>query len=662
MAQRILETPIRINKMELRNRMAMPPMNTNYTNENGGMTDMMMDYYARRAKGGAGLITLEAFTFDAKSRNHGAQPRITDTSFIPGLSRLVDKIHRYGAKASIEINHYGSEGTVPSGEPEVSSSNVTSRGAGYEIHSLTLDELKKMQQDYVDAIVYAQMAGFDAITYHAAHGNIMPQFFSKMFNKRTDWYGGSLENRARFAREIVEMSRAAVGPNFPLIMRISGEEYFSEGRKLEETIEFCKIMEKAGIDAFDISGGIQPTYLFSIAPGNFPGIKGFMMPNAKAIKEAVSVPVIGVGGVRDAEYAEQLLQEGYADIIALGRSMIADPDFCVKTLAGNDKDIRPCITCNNCLMEIDKDRFLSCTVNAEAGREDDFKGIDKADTKKKVLVVGAGAAGMEAARVSAMRGHDVTLIDKEGRLGGTMYVAGLPPHKESIIDLVEWYKNQLADLGVKINLNTQYSPKMKDNFDHVFIATGADYMRMIPGSDGKNVMTATEALLNPEKVGEKVVVIGGGSCGSEVAEFFGAREIDLKLIEYKNFDGDLLVETSKNSKFKNKDVTIVEMTCELCCDMEPFTRIVLENVLKYNGVKSLRNATVLDISDGKVRVIDTEAGKLLELEADTVILSAGLAPNRVDDPSLKTTFLGDASKPGKIVNAVFMAYSAAREI
>ncbi|MGI6169905.1 MAG: tRNA-dihydrouridine synthase, partial [Christensenellales bacterium] len=385
MANRILNKPIRIGKMELKNRMAFPPMNTNFTNENGAVTELMMEYYSKRAKGGASLVTVEAATIDQFSRNHGAQPRLHESALIGGWSRLVDRVHRYGAKISIELVHYGSECTV-NDDNFVSASNVTSISPYREVHEMTLEEIRIMQQSYVDAIVMAKKAGFDAITYHAAHGNIMPQFFSEMFNKRTDWYGGSLTNRARFAREIVEMSREAVGPGFPLIMRISGEEYYTAGRKIDETVEICKIMEQAGIDAFDISGGIGTSYLFSISPGNFPGITGFMMPNAKAIKNAVSVPVIAAGGVRDPEYAEELLQGGFADVISIGRSFIADPDFGLKALYGKEQDIRPCISCNNCLMEIDQDRILTCTVNAQAGREDYFCGIAKAETKKKILV------------------------------------------------------------------------------------------------------------------------------------------------------------------------------------------------------------------------------------------------------------------------------------
>lgn len=664
MDNKMLFQPIRIGRMKLKNRMVFPPMNTNYSNENGAPLELMMDYYARRAKGGASLITVESTTIDPTSRNHGAQSQFSSTATIPLWSKLVDKVHRYGAKVSIELNHFGADGTVSSGGLEPSSSNVTCRGPEFEVHQLTIPEIKEMQKQHVQAALNAQSAGFDAITFHAAHGNIMPQFFSTLYNKRTDWYGGSFENRVRFAREIVEMTRAAVGPNFPLIMRISGDEYIEGGRTLEETVEVCKVMEKAGIDAFDISGGIQATYLFSIAPYNLPGLHGFMMPSAKAIKEAVSVPVIGAGGVRDPELAEKLLQEGYADMISLGRSMIADPDFPVKAMEGRNADIRPCLTCGNCLSEICKDRILTCTVNPEVGREDDFKEIEEAKVKKNCLVVGGGASGLEAARVLAMRGHKVTLVEKNEYLGGSVWAAGIPPKKEKMHELVNWYEKTLRDLGVEIKTGCTYTKEMSAGYDVVFTAAGAEYLRVIQGSNSENVITAVDALNHPEKVGDKIVIIGGGATGCETAEFFGAQEYEIYINRMKNFSGDLDITVTKNENFKNKDVTIVEMMPELGIGMEDFSKKILFETLKINGVKSMVNTKVWNIADGVVRVVDKNRGDVVELPADTVILAGGLRSNEIEvaDPATKVYVTGDADQPGRIINALFRSYCMAREI
>lgn len=651
-----------INKMELRNRMAFPPMNTNFCNEFGGVTDLMIDYYARRAKGGAALITVEATTVDLRSINHAAQPHLTNRAVIPGWSRLVDKVHRNGAKISIELNHWGADGSVNTGVPEVSSSDVTSRGPGYLIQPLSLKEIKELQEAHVRSVIYAKDAGFDAITFHAAHGNIMPQFFSTMFNKRTDWYGGSLQNRVRFAEEIIQMTRAAVGPDFPIIMRISADEYMSEGRKLEETIEICKILEQAGVDAFDVSGGIQATYLFSIAPYNFPGLEGFMIKNAKAIKAAVNVPVIGVGGIRTPEYAEKLLAEGYADMIAFGRSGIADPDFFKKSLADKAETIRPCISCNHCLKTMDSDKFLTCNVNPEAGREHDYWQIEPAREKKKVLVAGGGPGGMEAARVAALRGHQATLVEKTGKLGGSMYAAGLPPHKDSLLALIKWYENELRSLGVDVRLNTAFEDINPAGYDKVLLATGANYLRVIPGSDKNHVMTAIEALEHPEKVGQKVVIIGGGSSAVETAEYFGARAVDFSIEEMVDFSQELKCKTWTVAGEKNKDVTVVEMLPEVCSDMQDFARTVLMKKLDINGVKVMCKTKVSRIDDSKVIVVDGVKNQILALEADTVILAGGLKPNRLAADQYNVTYIGDAVRPGKIALAVTDGYCAAMDI
>ena len=662
--EKMLFQPIRIGSMKLKNRMVFPPMNTNYSNENGAPLELMMDYYARRAKGGASLITVESTTIDPASRNHGAQSQLSGTASIPLWSKVVDKIHRYDAKVSIELNHFGADGTVSSGGLEPSSSKGTCRGPEFEVHEMSIEDIHIMQKQYVDAVVNAQSAGFDAVTFHAAHGNIMPQFFSELYNKRTDWYGGSFENRVRFAREIVEQARAAVGPKFPLIMRISGDEYIEGGRTIEETVEVCKVMEKAGIDAFDISGGITGTYLFSISPYNLPGLKGFMMPSAKAVKEAVSVPVIGAGGVRDPEYAEELLQNGFADLISLGRSFIADPDFGIKAMEDRSADIRPCLTCGNCLAEICKDRILTCTVNPEVGREDDFKEIQKAENSRKVLVVGGGASGLEAARVSALRGHKVTLIEKNSELGGSMAAAGIPPHKEKITELVKWYEKTITDLGVDIRKNSLFQKEMSKEYDVVISAVGADYMRVIPGSGGGSVMTAVEALNAPEKVGGRIVIIGGGATGCETAEFFGAQEYEIYLNRMKNFSGDLDMTVTRNQDFHNKDVTIVEMMPELGAEMEEFSRKILLETLKVNGVKIMVNTKVWNIENNIVRVVDKNCGDVIELPADTVILAGGLRSNEIEPASdgTKVYKIGDANEPGRIINALFRAYCTAREI
>ena len=657
-----LESQIRINRMWVRNRISFPPINECQSDENGAPTDAMCAYYEARARGGAGLVTVGSTTISATSRNHGAQGQMSDSKYVPPYSHLVDRIHRYGAKASIELNHFGAEASVDSGVPNVSSSNVCARDARY-IRALELDEIKEIQKQYVQAVVWAKKAGFDAVTFHAAHGNIMPQFFSTLYNKRTDWYGGSFENRIRFAKEIVEMARSAVGPAYPLIMRISGDEYIEGGRTLEETVEICIAMEKAGIDCFDVSGGLQATYMYSIMPHNLPGMKGFMMPSAKAVKEAVSVPVIGAGGIRTPEHAEQLLKEGYADMISLGRSMIADPEFVNKAFEGRMDEIRPCLSCLYCFARTSQDRFLACAVNAECGRESVFGQIPLARESKRILIVGGGPAGMEAARVSALRGHKVTLLEKNEKLGGSVFAAGIPEHKDEMHDLIRWYEKQLSDNKVEVKCNTAYDVAMSPEYDVVFSAAGASYMRVIDGCNQNHVITAVEALVNPERVGEHVVVIGGGNTGCEVAEYFGAREYTFTTNKMKDFSMEMIIEVTKTAGEHNRDVTVVEMMPQLCPEREGFSRRIMMKQLEINNVKIRTKTKVHKITDKAVQVVDMNAGDFIEIPADTVILAGGLKPENIEvAEGVKTMKLGDANAPSLIADAIFSAYCAAYDI
>lgn len=659
---KLLESPIRIGRMWLKNRIAFPPINECQSNENGAPTEAMCAYYAARAKGGAALVSVGSTTISASSRNHGAQGQLSDPKYIPPLSHLVDSIHRYGAKASIELNHFGAEASINSGTPPVSSSNVCARDAKY-VKVLELDEIKALQKQYVQAVIWAKQAGFDAVTFHAAHGNIMPQFFSTLYNKRTDWYGGSFENRIRFAREIVEMAREAVGPGFPLIMRISGDEYIEGGRTLEETVEICKAMEKAGIDCFDVSGGLQATYLYSIMPGNLPGMEGFMMPSARAIKAAVSVPVIGAGGIRTAEYAEQLLEDGTADMISFGRAFIAEPEFANKVFEGRESEIRPCLSCLYCFARTGKDQFLACAVNPECGRESVFGKLEPAREPKRVLVVGGGPAGMEAARICAMRGHKVTLMEKQDHLGGSVYAAGIPAHKEPMHRLIRWFEQQLRENNVDIRLNSSYTTELSADYDVVFDAVGASYMRRIKGCDGGNVITAIEALTHPEQVGERVVIIGGGSTGCETAEFLGAREYTFTTHKMKDFSMELVIETKHEDGEHNRDVTIVEMLPELCGEREKFSRKLLLKQLEINGVRAMTRTKVRQVLDGVVEVVDMKAGDLVELPADTVILAGGMQPEGIQTAAgVKQIKIGDTVSPSTIANAIFTAHCAARDV
>lgn len=661
---KLLSSPLRIGRLTVKNRIVMPPMNTNFSNENGAVTPQMTEYFARRAKGGAGLIVVEAASIVPDVKNHGVQPMLYDEKFAPEYAKMVEKIHRYGAKASIEIVHYGSEATLPG--PKVSSSDVTGLD-GVEVKPLSKEEILEIEDKYAETAYLAKMAGFDSITLHGTHGYLIAEFMSPLYNKRTDEYGGSLDNRLRFAREVIEKCKKRLGNDFPIMFRISTDEYIEGGRTIGETVEIAKELEKMGIAALDLSCCVPSTYIFSIAPGTLPGMKGLQKENAKAIKAAVNIPVIIAGGIRDPYVAEQFLEEGVADLISLGRSQIADPDFANKALAGKAEEIRPCLSCLTCLYSLDEMHCLRCAVNAEAGREYDIKVAPEKVEGKKLVVVGGGPAGMEAARTAAKRGYQVTLFEKSGRLGGSLYPASVPPGKEDMRKLVKWFEGEMERNNVTVKLNTPYTEEIDREIkpDVLMNATGAEFSRMIAGSDQPNVITAIEALNNPEKVGDNVVIIGGGNTGCETAELLsdGAREI--KINRAKNFSGELEYEEIPIENGKSRNVTIVEFFPEAGNKLGGMHKPIMDIKLATAGVRIMTSTKVTQIyNDGRVDVEGVVSGEKETLQADTVILAGGMKPvtgcqNTVAEQVIS---VGDSKAVGKIETAIYDGYFMGREL
>ena len=655
---KILIQPIKIGSMVVKNRMVMPPMNTNFTNIYGEITPQAAEYFVRRAKGGVGMIVLEAASVTADVINHEVQPLICDRKYIPGWNNLIERIQSYGVKVSIEIVHYGSECAIG---PKFSASNVCSDRNAI-VTPLNIKDIIEIEEKFVSTIINAKLAGCDAVTLHAAHGYLIAEFLSPIYNKRTDKYGGSLENRCRFLLEIIEKSKKAVGDDFPIMVRISGDEYIVGGREIDETCAIAKLIEKAGVCAIDISGGIPSTYLFSISPYNFPGMQGFLVKDARRVKEAVNIPVIVAGGIRDVESASRILNEGSADLVALGRTLIADPDFCIKVSEKKSNKVRECLSCQHCLHTLDSGRGLRCAVNPEVGREYLDGEMIKAKKSKNVLIIGAGPAGMEAARVCALRGHKVVLAEREARIGGTLNIACIPPGKEKIRALIEWYEAELEKLGVKVKLNCVDERTLEKEIipDTILYAMGAYNAMGIKGSE--NAITAAQALQNKKLVGDKVIIIGGGATGSETAEFFTEERVSININRMKNFSGDLIIEESVRDTNRTKEITIIEMMSEVCSDMEPQSRTVMLHKLKANGINILTNAKVREIGKNYVVIEYIESGKTEKRLCDTVIVAGKLCSSK---PQYKSSFcneIGDCRKPGKISEAIYDGYCAAKNI
>lgn len=656
--------PIRIGGMILKNRMAMSPMNTNYSNENGSITQQMEEYYVRRAKGGAGLITLEAASVSPDSRNHGVQPMLYDEKFIPAWSNLIERLQSFGAKVSIEIAHFGSEAVL---EPRVSASDVSRFGNGH-VKSLSVEEIIEIEDKFAATVRNAKLAGADAVTLHGAHGYLIAEFLSPLYNRRTDCYGGSLENRARFVVEILEKCKEAAGAQFPVIVRYSVDEFVEGGRKLEESVQLAKLLEAAGASALDLSAGIPGSYVFTNPPHSFSNASCFLAPYSKEVKKAVRIPVICSNGIRTPADAEKMITEGAADVVGMARTLLAEPDFCNKVRDGKADDIRPCLSCQYCFQTLDSGRSLRCTVNAENGREYQYPHTKKISVPRTVAVVGGGPAGMEAARVAALRGFHVILFEKSGKLGGTLNIASIPPHKEKLAALIHWYETQLRDLKVEIRLHTEFTPETAKHLDpqtKIFVAVGSDTARRIEGSNGENVKTAAQVLTDPAGAGKRVVIIGGGATGCETAEFLSGNKVELHFTQIDGVTGKLEYHAERHpDSALEHDITIVEMMNEICSDMDEYNKPIMKLTLKENGIHVLEKTMVRRIAPEGVYVTKADMGSDFLLPADTVVLAGGLLPCTIDTDPSDDRFcpIGDSRKPGRIANAIYDGFVAANRL
>lgn len=649
-----INEPIRIGTMLVKNRTVLPPMNSNYSNELGGVTPQMIEFYADRAKKGVGLMVMEALSVVPEPKNHGVQPMIYDEKYVPGWFNLTDRVHSYGVKISAELAHYGSEGAIGR---KVSSSNV-SHYVDEPVHAMTLEEVEDCEDQFAEAAYWTKIAGFDAITLHATHGYLMSQFLSPVYNKRKDEYGGSLENRLRFIKNVIDKTRARIGAKFPIMVRISSDEFFAGGIEIDEAVQIAMMLEQYGVDAIDVSTGMTASYIFNIRPYSLTPLEGYNIENVKRIKEAVKIPVIYACGIREPQMARSIVSEGVADMVCFGRQLLADDRYCLKVLGEDEEPVRYCLSCQECLTKMTMGRSLRCAINPWTGREWIWKDEpQKADAAIKVVVAGAGPAGMEAALTAARRGHDVTLYEKQEAIGGTLIAAAVPPGKQRIKDLIRYYDCQLKKAGVKVVTGRGYTSELMDQEkpDAVVISCGAEFMRVIKGSEGNNVITAVEALTAPERVGQNVVIIGGGVSGCETAEYFCDEAVEIEYKRIKNFNEDIEYGARVREGAKPKNIAVIEMLPQLCADMDSYNRATMMIKLKENGVSQYVSTRVEEIAEGSVTLKDMETGKVFELEADTIILAAGLRPRelKAEPAGAKVYYAGDSGQIGKIIDAVY---------
>jgi 2,4-dienoyl-CoA reductase-like NADH-dependent reductase (Old Yellow Enzyme family)/NADPH-dependent 2,4-dienoyl-CoA reductase/sulfur reductase-like enzyme len=628
-----LFTPLEFAGLRVKNRLVMAPMGSCQSDRDGFVTDQTVAYYSRRARGGVGMITVEAALVTPES--HGHEPRLHGPEFVPGMRRVVDAIHEHEVTTGIQLMHPGRQ--VTSG-PSVAPSAVPLNSRAPVPHALTQEEIAVIVAQYATAARLAQDAGFDFVEVHGAHGYLPSDFLSPVVNQRDDEYGGSLERRARFVLEVAHAITESV--DIPLFWRLSGEELTDGGYSVDDQVQVARLLEEAGIACLSMSAGTWHTIQVTVAPMYIP--RGRMIPYAQRIKQEVGVPVIAVGRLDDPVLAERVVAEGSADMVMIGRGLLADPDWPQKVGAGELDEVRPCIACNACVDLVARGLEMRCAVNPELGHENVWE-IVPAATPRRVMVVGSGPAGMEAARIARLRGHDVSLWERDDVIGGKLDVASRAPSKSEVLRYRDYQVCTLDRLGVEAHTGIDVTPAVvqREDPDFVVIATGAEPLfPPIPGIDGPTVIDAQELLYQRVSLapGDHVAIVGGSATGCETAE--------------------LLLGTGVA-------VTIVEMQGSIGHGIEQITRRRIVKELRSGGVQVLTRSKVTAIQPGCV-VYETEDGTSHDLPTTYTALAVGWRPSGqvlavplADRPNV---VLGDAERPADFVAAVAAGAAAARAI
>jgi len=625
--------------LTLRNRIVMPPMATLFGEKDGTVSSKILAYYSRRSLGGAGLIIVENTAIHPSGVNYPGTLEIHSDRYEDGLSALASSIKKGGAKAAIQLFHPGRQiHPKYAGNNPIAPSPIPCPVMGGNPKALEIEEIRDLVNCFVNGAVRAKNVGFEAVEIHGAHGYLVAQFLSPFSNRRDDQYGGDAKRRARFVVEIIEGIRKRLGDSFPVILRVSADEKVEGGLTLELTKDLIPHIEKAGVTSLHVSAGSYPSMEWVVQPYLQP--QGCLKGLAAELRGVTKLPILAVGRINDPMLADSILQEEAADLVSMGRALIADPDLPNKAREERFKEIRPCIGCNVCIEAVGITQ-TRCAVNPEVGRED--QAPHPVDTPRRVLVVGGGPAGMVAALKGDSLGHRVKLTEASQTLGGQLNLARIPDSKSDIRKLLDYYWYHVKQSGIEVELGIPFRAEEVKAFqpDHIILATGAGPLALhhVEGGGEGRVIQAFQVLREGVVLKGAVVIVGGGPVGLDVAEFLARPETN---------------------------VTVLEMTKHIGEGLEWNVRKMKLKTLKKKGVTILAKSRVTRVEEGSLTFVDNE-GIERSIQADAVVAAVGSEPynpleGAARDMGFKVTCIGDCKEPRGLAEAAAEGFQAAMNI